>query len=350
MSDDLAFSSEADPIALALAELSATDATTRYAAVGRLIAIGDPAVALLIEALSSRNALEREAILSALVGIGEPAVARLKFASLSQDRNVYEGARLALRKIKLKPGAEAAREQLQREIAALSKRRNKRLLLLSGRAVIALVAALSMTWIGRLVPALRWLSDFAQFLVIGSIVGSGVDATVQTRRHAIDMLSSVEDKRMVGAFALCLLDPSREVRYAAATALKKLLPRIQASDKDTLSPPEMEALLRALGGKDNLLTIAILKALEQVGDERALPKVEGLARLKNGKPAEVRHAAEKCLPYLHLRAQQAEQAHTLLRAASSDATSDTLLRPAAGTASVDTGQLLRPHVGSTQCE
>jgi HEAT repeat protein len=336
---------ETDQILEAIADLHATIYfPKRRAATARLIAIGAPAVAYLIEELGSKELVDREAIIGALVGIGHPAVKPLTEALLSKNLSVYEGARLALRQIDLAPAVESMRELLQREIAAIPMRKREWRLRILKRSCVVLVALALFVALCRLYPPLEHLINMLPQIVLWGIIGGSIDATVHLRRNAIDLLSYAGDVRMVGAFAFYLSDRNKGIRVAAANALKKLLPRVQASDKQYITQEEMDTLIRALGGKDHLLTIAILRALEQVGDEKALPKVERLAE-DGSKPLEVHRAAEACLPYLRLRAQQAEQAQTLLRAASSTAVApDTLLRPAVGSAPAQADQLLRPHI------
>src|SRR5262249_22079062 len=132
------------------------------------------------------------------------------------------------------------------------------------------------------------------------------------RCNAIMALAYAGDVSMIGAIAVCLFDADRFVRVEAANALRKLLPQVKASDKQHIQPDEMNALLKALESKDGALRVAILKALEQIGDERAFPYVQHICLRYS--PYQVRHAAEECLPYLRLRAAQAHQAQTLLRA------------------------------------
>jgi hypothetical protein len=134
---------------------------------------------------------------------------------------------------------------------------------------------------------------------------------------------------MAGAFALCLNDKSNDIRAATSKVMKELLPKLQATDRQYFAPTEMDALVKALGGKDEALTLAILKALEQIGDDRALHKVEELSQVGGG--VAVRKAALECLPFLQARAEETRQARTLLRASHSEAAvaTEMLLRPVA---------------------
>lgn len=97
--------------------------------------------------------------------------------------------------------------------------------------------------------------------------------------------------------------------------------------------------------KQEALILATLKALEQVGDEAAVPYVEQLALANPKSPAQyrIRESARECLPYLRSGAAQRQGSQTLLRASSSDAGQQTnvLLRPAVNVSTVEEAQLLR---------
>jgi hypothetical protein len=90
---------------------------------------------------------------------------------------------------------------------------------------------------------------------------------------------------------------------------------------------------------------AILRALQQVGDEKSLSVVERLIHGEGmaARYPELRAQAEETLPFLRQRIEQARASHTLLRAsAAGQAAPDTLLRAATATPSADDPrQLLR---------
>jgi hypothetical protein len=164
-----------------------------------------------------------------------------------------------------------------------------------------------------------------------SVAAMALDATAGIRKNAVAALGKAASPRMAGAFAVCLNDKDDTIRMAASNALKELLPKLQASDRQYFAPIEMDGLLKALGGKDGALTLAILKALQQIGDDHAVSRVEEL--ISKSKSTAVRNAAEECLPFLQARAEETRQARTLLRASHTEAVVavDMLLRPAAGT-------------------
>lgn len=131
---------------------------------------------------------------------------------------------------------------------------------------------------------------------------------------------------------------------AMASMLTVLLPQLKASDANLISVSQRRFLYRNLGFASQHngfwawsieFPLAILKALEQIGDEKAIPVVEKLAnrkaRTERGK--RIKQAARECL--LHLRANVGNVAftQTLLRASEPEARADVLLRPAEESAS-----------------
>lgn len=92
----------------------------------------------------------------------------------------------------------------------------------------------------------------------------------------------------------------------------------------------MDALLHLAYHADNTIRLALLKALEQIGDARAIPAVLYL-RDDPTILGRVRLAANECLPYLEARQRRSRESATLLRAADrveTVASREELLRPA----------------------
>lgn len=178
-----------------------------------------------------------------------------------------------------------------------------------------------------------------------------LSSAATSRQQALaKLLEEVEDVRFIGP-ALALLHPvetrDKATKQVARSVLKRLLPRLTATDHDLLTSAQKHSLLILLTMRydDVDLTLAILKALEQIGDEKAIPVVEELSH----EPAasvnmrRVRDAANDCLPFLRARVKQAEQSQMLLRASMPDAP-DTLLRAASAQPDVTPAEeLLRPQ-------
>lgn len=318
-----------------IGDLSSPDEARRNAATERLIAIGLPATQPLIAALSTPGVLECQAIVRTLVGIGEPAIKPLQAAMQSENRLIAQGAKQALAQIEM---VMQMRRQLRDQIAEIARRKRKwrvRVALQFG-IVLPITACLYWMRINKDVP--YWMG----WIILGIIVEAFTSIGGNLRSNAIAALAYASDVSMVGAIATCLFDRDKWVRLDAAKALKNLLPSVKASDKRHIQPEEMNALLKALDGRDDALRVAILKALAQIGDAKAIPHVERIIAGPVTPP--VRRVAEECLPYLRLRAEQEQQAQTLLRASTAVevAMPETLLRPAQGAVSSDTSQLLRP--------
>jgi len=99
-------------------------------------------------------------------------------------------------------------------------------------------------------------------------------------KQAAPMLARLEDVRLVGLLVEILEFGGTEVGQAAQKTLTVLLPRLQAGDADLLSEAQRAILYRRLAARDEEsenFRLAILQALERVGDGKALPVVERLA-------------------------------------------------------------------------
>lgn len=324
----------------------------------RVLDCGEAAIGPLINILKNGIQWQRKVAMSALARIGEPAVAPLTEMMNSDNKEWREWAIPLLGRIGNEAAVQALAERLREEIETYRKNRRNWV-----RQRVAVYAAVLTAFVLWLAYTQLSFNPFLQIFVHVLLGGSFVDATVNLRRNTLAALSKVTDVRMVGPLALCLSDKDAEVRRLAADTLTRLLPQVKASDRIFLSAAEHEELLKALHGKNLALKLAILQALAQIGDERALPAVRRLAEMDIEQPSPgawflfgdmgarrhwqeavaLRRAAEDCLPFLQERAELSRQAHTLLRASSAmeAVAPDTLLRPAMGAPTTDTNQLLR---------
>ena len=185
------------------------------------------------------------------------------------------------------------------------------------------------------------------FIVLMAVLGR-LQTASGTQIDAIHILAGLEDFRAVGFYidALEFQDQFKDskTRSIAANRLIHLLPHLRATDAHLLTDDHRKRLYRHLSSGNKQLTLAILKALEQIGASSALPYVEKIAA---GKGAGlwshlIEKAAKDCLPYLQERARQESTRQTLLRAAdTTGATAETLLRSANETPESDPTQLLR---------
>lgn len=170
----------------------------------------------------------------------------------------------------------------------------------------------------------------------------------QEQAIAAQRLAAFDNVQGVGPLAEALEWPDPAIRATAARSLTRLLPLLNAADGGLLTSRQRGCLHRVLrmgnAQKQEALLIAILKALEQVGDEEAVPYVKQLAngQAKTRIQQHVQDRARECLPFLEAGASQRQGSQILLRASSIDATQpDVLLRPAAGSSVTEPVQLLR---------
>jgi hypothetical protein len=132
----------------------------------------------------------------------------------------------------------------------------------------------------------------------------------------------------------------RNVRHAAAEALKSVLPVLHEGWYGHIPADTVEWLIRLLHHEDDALVIAVLRALGQVAGGGAVQAVERAAQ--RGRTGEIRREAEAALPALRRRQEQERQAETLLRPAAVLPQPDILLRPAQNLGESDAAVLLRP--------
>jgi hypothetical protein len=179
-------------------------------------------------------------------------------------------------------------------------------------------------------------------------------AVSSAQKNATRALEGDDDKRIVGVWALALDYDDEQLVALARRKLLQFLPQLNASDAPLLDEEQRGILYNALNKRPDKkdsnnteLHQAILKALQQVGDERALPHVEKLAKGQGLAAAypELKTAAEACLPFLKERVEQIRASQTLLRASSAfdapSSGSEVLLRPALHAGTTPTQELLR---------
>ena len=172
----------------------------------------------------------------------------------------------------------------------------------------------------------------------------------------------VDTDELIRLGGLKAIGPLLEMRLATISAqdfaaihgaLIQLLPEMKASDANLLTARQRGYLYSLLqyetdfttaNSHNHTLCLAILKALEQIGDGKALPIVERLAEMKtrNSRRLKVKQAANDCLPLLRANYVSVDANRTLLRASAAvTAAPETLLRPAPFVAESAPLQLLR---------
>jgi hypothetical protein len=187
-------------------------------------------------------------------------------------------------------------------------------------------------------------------LSLGCVIGGAI-LLPRTRSQAMEKLAALDDLRAIGPLLEALTFAVGVNRYLLTARLTDLLPRLRASDAPLLNQSQRRILYEALSlgdfQQETDLLLAILKALEQIGDAHALPIVTRLASGSSGSKREqqVRAAARACLPFLQAQIKRQRLSETLLRANPSPDAEHELLRAAAATEETAPQQLLRPHEG-----
>jgi len=182
----------------------------------------------------------------------------------------------------------------------------------------------------------------APLFIAIKLSGSGTNGNQLTRNIA-DAAAGLNDKCAIGLLVDLWLfesDPSR-----LRLALMELLPSLRQSDTTLLSSAQHVRLCELLARKNEApLQLVIMKALEQVGGEEAIPHVARLAESEPDGPedSQLRDGAVECLAFLRDRVDAHHRASTLLRSAEMPERPSALLRPVTtGDDSTAVG-LLRP--------
>ncbi len=168
----------------------------------------------------------------------------------------------------------------------------------------------------------------------------------ERRKNTVHMLTTINDVRIVGPLCDVLGFRDADMARIAQEALIEILPRLKSSDSHLLNREQRDRLYGTLSGDNRPLIFATLKALEQVGDERAIPFVDKLAngmRMAKTEENEVWAAANHCLPFLRERAAAQKASAELLRASSPETDNADLLR-AASPQATQPQELLRASV------
>jgi len=243
---------------------------------------------------------------------------------------------------------------------ASRRRRRARRLVRYGRTCLFVSVPAFLVALGLSVTGPAWAEYVCLFIAYGSILPFAITSLrefVRSNREemqAAAVVAGFEDLRAVGPLAGELGHMDYDTTPLVVKALTRLLPRLRPPDADLLDADQRACLYRALESAadstsdayDVEFAVAILGAIGQVGDRRALRLVRRLASEEETTRNEARicAAAQACLPLLEARVHQ-----TLLRPAdvSAFAVPETLLRPAKNTADTPPERLLRPRTSDS---
>ncbi|MCW3052528.1 MAG: hypothetical protein JWN14_1698 [Chthonomonadales bacterium] len=164
------------------------------------------------------------------------------------------------------------------------------------------------------------------------------------------------DTRSIGAIAqLCRQSEATSNIDAPLDLLLKMLPQVKASDARFVSDSQMEALLSLLVVRNQFridsqrakeMPLAILNALKQIGDGRAIDPVRRLTTGRNNRL--VHQAARECLAILEQHSADREYSRTLLLPIAEEANTEMLLRATHWQAETPSELLLRAVTEETR--
>ena len=165
----------------------------------------------------------------------------------------------------------------------------------------------------------------------------------RVRAQAAETLGELGRPESVDALAVAARESGPRVRGAAQESLIRILPRVTEHHRGLLSAQTVPNLCRLLDDSDDARSIAILHALERVGDGRAVKPVQNaIIRWSFRSPnSSVQNEAERILARL-LQWQRQEQASSMLLRAADRADDQVLVRPAISIPSEDSATLVRP--------
>lgn len=173
-------------------------------------------------------------------------------------------------------------------------------------------------------------------------------AMLPRHERALRELERITDLRSIGRLAEALSWPDERATRRVGRALIPLLLQLRASDSRLLDDRQRDCLHAVLrmdrARRDADLQVAILTALEQVGDTRAIPHVAALAeaRASTARQQRVKNAAAECLAALTNTARRVDTERLLLRAAAAPTSPEMGLVMPAGTADTPPERLVRP--------
>ncbi|HLK61098.1 MAG TPA: hypothetical protein VKU00_31335 [Chthonomonadaceae bacterium] len=244
-------------------------------------------------------------------------------------------------------------EALSARLKRIARLRQRNVTITAAGAIGSTVSSVASLFLANAGHATHSLL-LSTMLLSGGLISIFAARGVYAQRNLTNALIHTDDLRVIGPL-LEAADSSEVSGAMAAMVLTRLLPRLQASDAGLLDDNARNRLNSALlkQSRNADFVLAALKALQQVGDARALPVVQKLANRTDRSAAaqSIRAAAQECLPFLELRAAQEQASQTLLRASGVNATPpDTLLRPVQNPIQVPAEELLRPGTPRPELE
>ena len=241
----------------------------------------------------------------------------------------------------LRPNQAPSRQQNEHEeivepLALLARESFCRIPLLAGRARWFVILLCALSW-NVAAERIRVPLDLRlAWTVVLSLMSSIVLTRLMVSRRqsdALRQLTGSDDLRAIGPLTIALNWPEISLRNAAAVALTRLLPRLQAADATLLDDSTRSRLYRHMMKSKTMtqqhLALAILKSLEQAGDSSTVHYVRTLAsrRVITDQDQRLRLAARACLIQLDARLGTEHRHQPASRHSDHDGTFETRLRP-----------------------
>ena len=186
--------------------------------------------------------------------------------------------------------------------------------------------------------------------LVGLAVAGWAIRQVRSREVSVEneVLKRLDNPEVCGPILERLFAVSPAVRGSAADALRRLMPRIKASNSRYFTPgarKTLTSLATSAGGLsyDTDFVVMAVEGLAQVGDEASEKALERMLRQKpyGKRETRIHQVAAITLEALRNRLHEQRQSHTLLRA-SNEHPSGSLLRPSGSAPISDPDLLLRP--------
>jgi hypothetical protein len=210
----------------------------------------------------------------------------------------------------------------------------------------------SFKWWGKM--PITWQVSLGLLQIFAVLVYLSRTIVTRSQKSVLRNLIRSEDIRAVVPLADALEFNNRNVPEVVQ-ALIRLLPRLQEDDGHLLNTDQRANLYRALSEKNSFsrvhvsqlpkLQLAILQALEKIGDTGGLADIEALIKGFGSTHfnRDVRSAAQAYLPVLRERSEQAQIQGMLLRSSALPTSSpSSLLRPATDSGHQESTLLVRP--------
>lgn len=178
------------------------------------------------------------------------------------------------------------------------------------------------------------------------------DRLRRTRKRVYEVVTQLNERPVQNSLGV-LIEAMECGDIATANRARQsviaILPNLQATDAGLLLNRHRTYLHRALRGTNSEFILAILQALEQVGDTEAIPYVKRLVPCPVwlAYSHQIEAASIQCLATLHKRKREREAAYNLLRATTTaDAPADVLLRPVRAGDATNPRHLLRASMSA----